>query len=150
MLVLEAGTDGRSSPKLRGHPLDIPRHGPVAGHAKRPVSYQPDALSPNDSKQDPYFIQTGQKRFMSDYIRTLGGSTLHWQGTTLRMLPNDFRMQSAYGQAVDWPVSYDELEPFYREAEHEVGVSANVEDQAFLGVWFRKTTCTRWRGCRRA
>lgn len=52
------------------------------------------------------------------------------------MLPNDFRMQSEYGQAADWPISYDELEPFYREAEHEIGVSANVEDQRNFGVWF--------------
>ena len=52
------------------------------------------------------------------------------------MLPNDFRMQSEYGQASDWPISYDDLEPFYCEAEREIGVSANVEDQRNFGVWF--------------
>jgi choline dehydrogenase-like flavoprotein len=139
VLVLEAGTDAALKPSSYADILStFHAMGPARGTPNGPYPVNPDALSPNDSKQDPYFIQTGQKRFMSDYIRTLGGSTLHWQGTTLRMLPNDFRMQSAYGQAVDWPVSYDELEPFYSEAEHEVGVSANVEDQAFLGVWFEK------------
>jgi choline dehydrogenase-like flavoprotein len=112
--------------------------GPLRGTPNGPYPVNHAALSPNDSQQDPYFVQIGPKHFMSDYLRMFGGSTLHWQGTSLRMLPNDFRLQSTYGQAVDWPVSYDDLEPFYRQAEHEIGVSANVEDQTFHGAWFEK------------
>ena len=49
-------------------------------------------------------VQIGPERFLSDYLRMLGGSTLHWQGTTLRMVPNDFRMRATYGIACDWPI----------------------------------------------
>ena len=70
--------------------------------------------------------------FMSDYLRMLGGTSLHWQGTSLRLVPNDFRMQSVYGHGLDWPIGYDDLEPAYRRAEEEIGVSADVEDQRHL------------------
>ena len=45
-------------------------------------------------------------------------------------------MASRFGQGLDWPISYEELEPYYREAEREIGVSADVEDQAYLGITF--------------
>ena len=78
----------------------------------------------------------GSQWFGSDYLRMVGGTTLHWLGTCLRMLPNDFRMQQTYGRGVDWPISYEDLAPDYANAEWEIGVSANVEDQRYLGVEF--------------
>lgn len=81
-----------------------------------------------------YFVQTGPLPFASDYIRVPGGTTMHWLGTTLRMLPNDFRMQSMYGRGVDWPIAYEELRPYYEMAEREIGVSGNVADQRYPGV----------------
>ena len=58
-------------------------------------------------------------------------------------------MRSRFGQGADWPLTYEELEPFYHEAEREIGVSADVEDQAYLGITFaRRTTCSRCAGCR--
>jgi choline dehydrogenase-like flavoprotein len=139
VLVLEAGTDEALNPS---HYADVVAKlhamGPRRATPNGPYPVNHAALSPNDSEQDPYFVQIGQKHFMSDYLRMLGGSTLHWQGTSLRMLPNDFRLQTTYGQAIDWPISYDDLEPFYRQAEYEIGVSANVEDQTFHGAWFEK------------
>src|SRR5690606_31048108 len=55
---------------------------------------------------------------------------------TLRMLPEDFDMATRFGEGLDWPIGYDELEPFYRRAEREIGVSGDVEDQAYLGMHF--------------
>jgi choline dehydrogenase-like flavoprotein len=52
------------------------------------------------------------------------------------MLPNDFRMKSTYGVGTDWPINYQQLEPHYQQAEREIGVSANVEDQRYLGLTF--------------
>jgi choline dehydrogenase-like flavoprotein len=139
VLVLEAGTYGALSPNSYSDILStFHGMGSMRGTPNGPYPINHAALSPNDPHHDPYFVQIGQKLFLSDYLRMFGGSTLHWQGTTLRMLPNDFRMQSTYGRAVDWPISYDDLEPFYRQAEHEIGVSANVADQTFFGVWFEK------------
>jgi choline dehydrogenase-like flavoprotein len=137
VLVLEAGTSEVLDPaKYQALVARYYALGSVRSTPNGPYPPNRSALSPNDSSQDPYFVQQGQQRFLSDYLRMLGGSTLHWQGTTLRMLPNDFRMQSVYGQATDWPISYDDLEPFYREAEREMGVSADVDDQRHFGVWF--------------
>lgn len=74
--------------------------------------------------------------FPSDYLRMAGGTTLHWQGSSFRMVPNDFQLHTHYGWGVDWPIGYDDLMPFYAQAEHEIGVAADVEDQTYLGIHF--------------
>jgi choline dehydrogenase-like flavoprotein len=81
-----------------------------------------------------YFIQKGQEPFGSDYQRAPGGTMLHWLGSTPRMLPNDFRMYTKYGQGVDWPITYDELKPYYEMAEREIGVSGNVDELCIPGT----------------
>jgi choline dehydrogenase-like flavoprotein len=48
---------------------------------------------------------------------SFGGSSNCWTGCTPRFMPNDFQMSSMYGQGIDWPISYDDLEPYYTEAE---------------------------------
>jgi len=53
----------------------------------------------------------------------VGGLAMHWGGVTPRFSPEDFRVKSLYGVGHDWPVSYDELEPFYQEAEQRIGVA---------------------------
>ena len=63
----------------------------------------------------------------------VGGGTAHMGAYLYRFHPDDFRMASRFGspadpsgvplELVDWPFGYDELEPFYTKAEHEVGVS---------------------------
>jgi choline dehydrogenase-like flavoprotein len=137
VLVLEAGTiDAMDPSSYRSYVDQFYRMGALRGTANGPYPINPDALSPGTPSSDPYYIQRGPQNFMSDYLRTLGGSTLHWQGTCLRFVPNDFQMQSLYGRGADWPISYDDLEQHYGEAEKLIGVSANVEDQANLGVWF--------------
>jgi glucose dehydrogenase len=89
--------------------------------------------------QDPsqsYLIQDGPLAFSSTYERVAGGTMRHWLGTSLRFVPNDFCMQTQYGQLVNWPVGYSDLEPWYGQAEKEIGVSANAADQAYLGITF--------------
>ncbi|HUB61248.1 MAG TPA: GMC family oxidoreductase [Puia sp.] len=76
-----------------------------------------------------YLVQKGPLPFTSDNARVPGGTTLHWLGTTLRLLPNDFQMHSKYGRFVDWPFPYETLRPYYEMAELEIGVSGDVADQ---------------------
>jgi choline dehydrogenase-like flavoprotein len=52
-----------------------------------------------------------------------GGSSNCWWACTPRMLPNDFRTASIYGVGRDWPVSYEELEPYYCDAEEIMQIS---------------------------
>ena len=70
----------------------------------------------------------GARPFASTYLKVVGGTTWHWLGTCLRFVPNDFQLRSRYGQAVDWPIGYDEIEPFYGEAEAEIGVAGDAAD----------------------
>jgi gluconate 2-dehydrogenase alpha chain len=68
----------------------------------------------------------------------VGGGGLHWNGQTWRFLPDDFRIRShtieRYGAAFlppdntiqDWPIGYDELEPYYDKFEYLLGISGRA------------------------
>lgn len=106
---------------------------PNAPYPNLPDAPSPDVLDITASTPDTngYFVQKGPVPFASDYARTPGGTTLHWLGTTLRMLPNDFKLRTRYGVAVDWPITYSELRPYYEMAEREIGVAGDVEEQIY-------------------
>ena len=73
--------------------------------------------------------------FGSTYERITGGTTWHWLGTSLRLVPNDLQMYTKYGvfgSAADWPLDYEDLAVLYGQAENEIGVSASVAQQAPL------------------
>jgi choline dehydrogenase-like flavoprotein len=57
------------------------------------------------------------------YVYGVGGSSLHWAGATPRFAATDFKMRSSYGVMIDWPLSLDELLPYYRRAEQALGVA---------------------------
>jgi choline dehydrogenase-like flavoprotein len=61
----------------------------------------------------------------------VGGSSNFMSGYFHRLKPIDFKLQSEFGaidgaNIADWPISYDELEPFYTKVDNEVGVSGTV------------------------
>ena len=61
----------------------------------------------------------------------VGGGTVHWTGWVPRFVENDFRMHSLHGDVpgaslVDWPITYQELEPFYDKVEWALGVSGQA------------------------
>ena len=60
--------------------------------------------------------------------REAWGSTLHWEGTTLRLRTEDFRMRTLHGVADDWPIAYEEIEPYYGRAERALGVAGTPDD----------------------
>jgi len=53
----------------------------------------------------------------------VGGGTVHYTMMSLRLHPSDFKIKSQDGVGVDWPISYDDLEPFYTEIEQELPIS---------------------------
>ncbi|HEV7404252.1 MAG TPA: GMC family oxidoreductase [Chthoniobacteraceae bacterium] len=57
-----------------------------------------------------------------------GGSTVHWGGWSFRLKEEDFHLQSNTGKGIDWPFDYHELEPYYCEAEHYIGVSGHSQE----------------------
>src|SRR5262245_22533682 len=77
--------------------------------------------------KDTYLQQDGPDPFRSTYLRVVGGTTWHWLGTSIRLLPSDFELHSRYGVGVDWPLAYSDLAPWYDAAETELGVSGDGE-----------------------
>jgi quinoprotein glucose dehydrogenase len=53
----------------------------------------------------------------------VGGLAMHWGGVTPRFSPEDFQLRSLYEVGTDWPLSYDQLDPWYQEAEVRLGVA---------------------------
>jgi choline dehydrogenase-like flavoprotein len=108
---------------------------PTKLNAPRPTVLTLDPTNWKDPKQS-YLIQNGPLAFASSYERIGGGTGRHWLGTSLRFVPNDFKTKTVYGQLADWPLGYEDLEPWYRAAEAEIGVSADVAAQAYHGISF--------------
>ncbi|NIP32114.1 MAG: GMC family oxidoreductase, partial [Candidatus Dadabacteria bacterium] len=69
------------------------------------------------------------KRIYYDYQQVLGvgGTSLHFQAEAHRLHPEAFTMKSEYGVASDWPIRYDNLEPYYNAVEKIVGVAGSGE-----------------------
>ena len=55
----------------------------------------------------------------------LGGAAMHQFANWPRLHPEDFRVNSQYGRALDWPIGYDELRPYYDRIQKEVGISGD-------------------------
>jgi choline dehydrogenase-like flavoprotein len=53
----------------------------------------------------------------------VGGSTLHYTAYTPRPLPEGFLLRTNFGVGQDWPISYEDLEPFFDELEQFLGIS---------------------------
>ena len=64
------------------------------------------------------------------HVVGLGGSTLHFTGEAHRLHPRAMSMRSRFGVAADWPFTYADLEPYYAEAEHVLGVAGPPVDAA--------------------
>jgi choline dehydrogenase-like flavoprotein len=139
VLVLEAGTDLART--FAGYQSQLDTfYGTLYKTPEAPWAYNPNAPEPDipglPTPGAGYFVERGIP-FGSTYARAAGGTTLHWMGTCLRMLPEDFAFRSHFHRGLDWPIGYADLAPDYERAEWEIGVSADVGDQAHLGVTFR-------------
>jgi len=60
--------------------------------------------------------------------KTVGGTTTHWAGASLRFQEHEFKVRTTYGDIkganlMDWPVTLKELEPYYSRAEDKMGVT---------------------------
>ena len=89
-------------------------------------------LANNPQRQPQTFRKTpdqkAEQAFSLIYGRFVGGSNAHFTANFWRMRPSDFNEASRLGvpaasALVDWPITYEELEPYYTKAEWEIGVS---------------------------
>jgi choline dehydrogenase-like flavoprotein len=75
-----------------------------------------------DPRRDRY---TSGGRMGFEYVRVkgVGGSTLAYGAVALRLHESDFKVRTRDGVADDWPITYDDLEPYYTAVEYELGVA---------------------------
>ncbi|MET0320514.1 MAG: GMC family oxidoreductase [Duganella sp.] len=123
VLMLESG------PRVgRGELVERYRHAAFKSDFMAPYPFS--AMSPHPvftPEANKYIEQVGPHAFQAQYIRMLGGTSWHWAAQMWRYLPADFKTQSLYGVGKDWPIAYDDLEPYYHEAETIAGVGGSLE-----------------------
>src|SRR5690606_11094648 len=59
--------------------------------------------------------------------RMLGGRTNHWGRISLRFGPKDFQRKSIDGLGENWPITYDEIKPYYDKLDRLVGIFGSYE-----------------------
>jgi choline dehydrogenase-like flavoprotein len=74
----------------------------------------------------------------SNNAACVGGGTFSYGAMAWRFMEKDFRMRTTYGAVEgstldDWPITYDDLEPYYEKAEWEMGVSGDDTNNIFKG-----------------
>lgn len=115
--LIEAGTY-RDPAKLHTHSwpyekvkAEVPAV--MADEGKEPIAYEGDSVR----------VTRG---------RVLGGRTTHWNAVSLRFAADDFREWSVNGIEEDWPISYEELAPYYDRAEELMVVCGTRENLEVL------------------
>lgn len=121
MLMLDAGETGPERVELVGAYARALQRSPGAPYKSRAG----DRFAPDPETSKGYYQFATETKYASTYLRRVGGTTWHFLGNVPRFLPNDFRIKTMYGVGQDWPLTYDELEPHYCEAEELLGVSGD-------------------------
>jgi choline dehydrogenase-like flavoprotein len=98
--------------------------------APAPENAQLSLKEQRDDQKEKYYDYTATTTdpFKAGYNRMVGGSTWSWRGNTPRFIPSDFELSTQFGVGRDWPLSYNELEPWYVQAEYELGISGNHDE----------------------
>lgn len=74
-----------------------------------------------------WVAETTKQNFMWWRPRMLGGRTNHWGRIALRMGPYDFKPKTRDGLGIDWPISYEDMAPWYDKTEALIGVFGSNE-----------------------
>ncbi|HTI38339.1 MAG TPA: GMC family oxidoreductase [Vicinamibacterales bacterium] len=121
VLMLEAGPnwDPVKDSKMFAWNYDSPRRG--ASIPERQFGEYDAALGGWTLDGEPYTTAPGEE-FLWFRSRMLGGRTNHWGRISLRWGPDDFRPRRLDGLGDDWPITYDDIRPFYDEVDKLVGV----------------------------
>jgi choline dehydrogenase-like flavoprotein len=93
------------------------------------AQWSPD---PNVRRQPAdYPLEISESPITPVMYNAVGGSTVHFCAQWVRMRPQDFKVRSVDGLADDWPVSYEEMQPFYERIDREMLISGMTGDPAY-------------------
>ena len=125
--LLEAGQmwDPVKDGAMLKWPYDSPRRG--ASTRERPFGEFDGCIGGWQIDGEPYTMAPGT-RFDWWRARMLGGRTNHWGRISLRFGPYDFNRKSRDGLGDDWPISYEDVKPWYDEVDKLVGIFGSVEN----------------------
>ena len=130
VLVVERGSvlryEDASRDHLRNHRISLYGHNTGPGPEPREIVLPDGRPRVIDRPWDPRWLNVAM---------VVGGGTRVYQGMAWRFLPEDFRLASTLGvpdgsSLADWPITYDELEPYYTKVEWEMGVCGDPDAHA--------------------
>lgn len=129
VVMLEAGPRLNPDTDFKEHvwPYQLPHRGAGIGGKQRGIG--DEFMAPNgfwEIPGEPYTTAPGSS-FRWFRSRVEGGRTNHWGRIALRFGPSDFRPHSTDGVGDDWPISYEELAPYYDKVESYIGVFGSKE-----------------------
>lgn len=126
VVMLEAGGpwDNATDSKMMEWPYESPRRG--RGSKERPFGEFDGCIGGWDIEGEPYTTAHDTK-FDWWRARMVGGRTNHWGRISLRFGPDDFHRRSLDGLGDDWPISYDDLKPYYDRVDRLIGLFGSVE-----------------------
>ena len=132
--MLEAGPPLNPMVDFKEHvwPYDLPHRGAgVGGNALKPENgLEDEFLAPTGAwtiEGEPYTTVPGSN-FRWFRSRIVGGRTNHWGRIALRFAPIDFRSKTRDGLGDDWPITYDDIAPYYDKVESYIGVFGTKEN----------------------
>ncbi|HEY5414532.1 MAG TPA: GMC family oxidoreductase [Gemmatimonadaceae bacterium] len=125
--LLEAGQmwDPVKDGAMLKWPYDSPRRG--ASTRERPFGEFDGCIGGWQIDGEPYTTAPGTK-FDWWRARMLGGRTNHWGRISLRFGPYDFNRKSRDGLGDDWPITYDDVKPWYDETDKLIGIFGSAEN----------------------
>jgi choline dehydrogenase-like flavoprotein len=129
-VLLEAGPDLHPEKdfKMLMWPYELPHRG--AGVGGKASENWGEFLAPNGAwtiEGEPYTSAPGSN-FQWFRSRIVGGRTNHWGRIALRFAPIDFKSNTRDGLGDDWPITYDDLAPYYDKVESYIGVFGTKEN----------------------
>ena len=148
-LVLERGRDVqhiKDYPTATQHPWDFPHRGqvPLQVRQDNPITSKCYAFG---EASEHFFVKDKEHPYQQekpfDWIRgyQVGGKSLLWARQVQRWSKYDFEGPARDGFAVDWPIRYEDIAPWYSHVEKFVGISGNYDgldtlpDGEFLPAW---------------
>jgi len=131
VVMLEAGPPLNPEKDFKEHvwPYELAHRGAGVGGAGYDDFGQAEFMAPNGAwtiEGEPYTSAPGS-RFRWFRSRIVGGRTNHWGRIALRFAEVDFHSRSTDGMGDDWPITYQDLAPYYDKVETYIGVFGTRE-----------------------
>jgi choline dehydrogenase-like flavoprotein len=126
VILLEAGGmwDNTKDSDMFVAPWETPRRG--RGTADKPFGEHDGCIGGWNVPGEPFTTAPGTQ-FQWWRARMVGGRTNHWGRISLRFGPDDFKHKTVDGLGDDWPISYDDMKPYYDDVDRLVGIFGSNE-----------------------